>query len=181
MAGRKNRISPAGALALVGISAATVECGKLVLMVFPNVEVVTLLLALYGYVFGALGVLAAVVFVCIEPLIWGFGPWVISYIIYWPLVALTFWLLRISGVKNRWLLTGVAVAMTFLFGVLSSLVDVGLFTGFFENFISRFAVYYARGAVFYAVQTVSNAVLFPLLFVFLSERLSRIKRSLYRG
>ena len=55
------RLSPARALALVGISAATVECGKLALMALPNIEVVTLLLALYGYVFGPLGVAAAVV------------------------------------------------------------------------------------------------------------------------
>ena len=77
----------ARAIALVGIMAATLECGKLVLSFIPNVEVVTLLVALYGYVFGGLGIIAAAVFVCIEPLIWGFGSWFITYIIYWPLVA----------------------------------------------------------------------------------------------
>ena len=169
MSGKK--VSPAKALALVGISAATVECGKLALVALPNVEVVTLLVALYGYVFGLLGVLAAVVFVTIEPIIWGFGPWVISYIIYWPLVALVFWLLRKMRIKNRWLITVTAVVLTLFFGVLSSLVDVGLFTGFFDSFFERFAVYYARGIVFYAVQAVSNAVLFPLLFRFLSDKL----------
>ena len=174
----RERFSPAKALALVGISAATVECGKLALMALPNVEVVTLLLALYGYSFGALGVAAAVVFVAIEPLIWGFGPWVMTYIIYWPLVALVFWLLRVVRVKSRWILSGVAVVLTVFFGIFSSLVDVGLFTGFFDNFFERFAVYYARGIVFYAVQTVSNAVLFPLLFNFLSEKLMKVQRGI---
>ena len=65
-------------VALVGIMAATIECGKLVLSFLPNVEVVTILCALYGYVFGWLGVAAALVFVCIEPLIWGFGSRIIS-------------------------------------------------------------------------------------------------------
>ena len=167
------RLSPARALALVGISAATVECGKLALMALPNIEVVTLLLALYGYVFGPLGVAAAVVFVAIEPLIWGFGPWALTYIIYWPLVALVFWLLRAVKVNNRWILTAVAVLLTVFFGVFSSLVDVGLFTGFFDNFFERFAVYYARGIVFYAVQIACNAVLFALLFSFLSEKLMK--------
>ena len=170
----KNKLSPARALALVGISAATVECGKLVLASLPNIEVVTLLLALYGYCFGALGILAAVVFVCIEPLIWGFGPWVVSYIIYWPLVALVFWLLRAAGVKNRWLITAVAVLLTLFFGVFSSLVDVGLFTGFYDKFFERFAIYYTRGFPFYAVEVGCNAVLFPLLFPFLSEKLQKL-------
>ena len=175
----KKRFSAAKSLALVGISAATVECAKLVLASLPNVEVVTLLLALYGYCFGALGAVAAVVFVCIEPLIWGFGPWVITYVIYWPIIALVFWLLRKIKVKNRWIITAVAVLLTALFGVFSSLVDVGLFTGFFDKFFERFAVYYARGFVFYAVQIGCNAVLFPLLFPFLSEKLGKISADIH--
>lgn len=178
MAGK--RLSPARALALVGISAATVECAKLVLASLPNVEVVTLLLALYGYCFGALGVMAAVVFVCIEPIVWGVGPWFVTYLIYWPLVALVFWLLRAVRVKNRWIITGVAVILTVFFGVFSSLVDVGLFTGFFDKFFERFAVYYARGAVFYAIEIGCNAVLFPVLFPFLSAKLEKIRARLYQ-
>ena len=169
--------SAAKSIALVGIMAATVECGKLVLAMIPNVEVVTLLLALYGYVFGYLGIAAAFVFVSIEPLIYGFGTWVVSYYIYWPLVATVFWLLSKIGVKNRFILTGVAVALTFLFGVITSLVDVGLLSGYFDNFWYRFGVYYARGAVFYAVQILCNAALFPLLFKFLAEKLERVKKS----
>ena len=176
MHSRKRRISPARAIALVGISAATVECGKLALAAIPNVEVVTLLLALYGYAFGYLGVAAALVFVAIEPMIYGFGSWVVSYMIYWPLVAVVFMLLGRARIKNRLLLTAVAVCLTFFFGVLSSLVDIGLFSGFFDNFFARFAIYYARGVPFYAAQIITNAVMFPLLFPFLAERLGRIFR-----
>ena len=86
--------------ALVGIMAATVECAKLALAAIPNVEVVTLLLALYGYTFGVAGIVAAIVFVCIEPLIWGFGTWMISYFIYWPLVAATFMMLSKCRIKT---------------------------------------------------------------------------------
>jgi len=176
MPSRKKSISPARAIALVGISAATVECGKLVLAAIPNVEVVTLLLALYGYAFGYLGVAAALVFVAIEPMIYGFGSWVISYIIYWPLVAVVFMLLGRARIKNRLLLTAVAVGLTLFFSILSSLVDIGLFSGFFDNFFARFFVYYAHGVPFYTAQIVTNAVLFPLLFPFLSDKLMRIFR-----
>lgn len=164
-------------IALVGIAAATIECGKLALSFLPNVEVVTLLTALYGYVFGSLGILAALVFVCIEPLIYGVNTWVLLYFIYWPLVASVFWILGKMRVKNRWILTSVAVLLTVFFGVLSALIDVGLFSGYFDNFLYRFTVYYLRGTVFYIIQIACNAVLFPLLFNFLSEKLEKIKKN----
>ena len=170
------RSNVARKVALVGIMAATVECAKLALSFLPNIEAVTLLLGLYGYTFGCLGVAAAVVFVSIEPLIYGFGTWVISYYLYWPLVAALFALLAKAKVKNRFLLTLFAVLLTVWFSVLTSLVDVGLFSGYFDNFLYRFGVYYARGVVFYAVQIACNAVLFPLLFKFLSEKLWTIKK-----
>ena len=175
MAVNKRGMKPARCVALVGIMAATMECGKLALSFLPNIEIVTLLHAIYGYVFGALGIVASVVFVCIEPLIYGFGTWVPAYFLYWPFVAVTFLLLSRLRVKNRWLITVVAVLLTLWFGVLTSLVEIGLFSGFFDDFFSRFSVYYLRGIPFYIAQIATNAVLFPLLFRFVSERLARIK------
>lgn len=169
------RASTASYIALVGIMAATVECAKLALSFLPNIEAVTLLLALYSYVFGSAGVMAALVFVCIEPLIYGINTWVITYFIYWPLVALVFMLLGRAGVKNRFSLASVAVALTVFFGVLSSFVDLTVLAGSFDNLFQRFAVYYTRGAVFYVVQTVCNAVLFIFLFPSLRGLLEKIK------
>ena len=124
---KNGSIFNARSIALVGIMAATLECGKLVLSFLPNIEVVTILCALYGYVFGVLGIVAAVVFVCIEPLIYGFGSWIITYFTYWPLVAFVFMMLRRRGVKNRLCLMLVALAMTVGFGVLSSIIDAALY------------------------------------------------------
>ena len=167
-------MSIARSVALVGIMAATLECAKLVLAAVPNVEVITLLLALYGYTFGWLGVISAVVFVSIEPLIWGFNTWVVSYYLYWPFLALVFMLLGKRKIKNRFILTGIAVLMTVWFGVLTSLIDVGLLTGYFDNFFYRFGIYYARGFAFYAIQIACNAIIFPLLFPYLSSKLKRL-------
>lgn len=166
----------AKAIALVGISAATLECGKLVLSFLPNIEIVTLLCALYGYVFGWYGVAAAAVFVCIEPLIYGFGSWLITYLLYWPLVAFLFMMLRGRGVKNRIILTATAVGLTALFGVLSSLIDSAFYLGINENYLSNFALYYARGAIFYMVQIACNAALFPTLFLYLAGKLDQIRQ-----
>ena len=169
------RTSLARRIALVGIMAATIECGKLALSFLPNVEVVTILTALYGYTFGYLGIIASVVFVCIEPLIYGFNLWVVSYFLYWPFVAFVFMLLARARIRSRWIATLAAVILTAWFGVLTSLVEVGLLSGFFENFFYRFGIYYMRGIVFYAVQITTNAVLFPLLFRFLADKLLHIK------
>ena len=174
---KKNRVSVK--IALVGIMAAIVECGKLALSFIPNVEVVTLFLALFSYAFGSLGLLSAIIFVCIEPLIWGFGTWVFSYLIYWPMVALVFFVFGRLKIKNRFIITAAVILLTFFFGILSSLVDIGLLSGFFDNFWYRFGIYYARGVVFYVVHIVSNAVIFFLLFPFLLERIGKIKRRIF--
>ena len=170
--------SPARAVALVGICAALLECVKLALMWIPNVEGVTLLVALFGYVFGIWGVISAIVFVTIEPLIFGFGAWVISYYLYWPALAFIFMLLgkytHLSGIKERIIPTVIAVVMTLWFGVLTSAVDVGLFMGRFDNFLYRFGVMYVRGIVFYAIQVGVNLVMFPLLFSYLAGKLKML-------
>ena len=174
--GNDIRISAAKKLALVGVMAATVECGKLALSFLPNIEVVTLLLALYGYVFGWHGVVAAAVFVCIEPLICGFGSWIITYVLYWPAVAAVFMVLGRIGLKNRWILTLSAVGMTLVFGLLSSVIDAAFYFGINENYFSNLGLYYLRGIVFYAVQIACNAALFSTVFLYLSNKLSCVKR-----
>ena len=135
----RRRQSVALSIALVGIMAASIECVKLALAFLPNVEAVTLLTALYSFSFGWYGIAAAVVFVCIEPLIWGFGTWFISYLIYWPLVAVVFFLFGRLKIKNRVSVTLTAVALTLFFGVLTSFVDVGLFSGSFDRLFYGFS------------------------------------------
>lgn len=166
-------------IALVGIMAATLECAKLALASLPNIEAVTLLTAVYGYVFGPLGIAATLVFVAIEPLIWGFGTWFISYLIYWPLVATVFTLIRLLKIKNKILLVSIAtvsaILLTAFFGVLTSLVDIGLFSGSYDRFFYRFSIYYMRGVSFYLTQIITNALVFPIIFLPLTSALGRLK------
>lgn len=167
------------AVAVTGLMAATIEVGKLCLASIPNVEVVTLLCAVYGYVFGPFGMVAAGLFVCMEVAVWGFNTWVISYFLYWPLVAFVFWMLCRLHLRNRFLMTGVAVLLTAYFSFLTSVVDIGLFSGKFDRFWARFAIYYGRGITFYVVQIVCNAVLFPLLFPVFANLLLRLKNKMF--
>ena len=124
-----NKKVSARQIALVGIMAATLECGKLALSFLPNIEIVTLLCALYGYVFGISGVMATAVFVCIEPLIYGIGSWIVSYFVFWPAVALIFMMLGRRGVKQRWIFVLTAVLLSVVFGILCSVIDVAFFLG----------------------------------------------------
>ncbi len=172
---KQNKKSAALRVALVGMLAATLSCAKLVLSALPNIEVVTLLTALYGYVFGVWGILAAMVFVAVEPLFYSVGPWVITYALYWPLVAFVFWKVGKHGIKNRWILAGIAGILTVWFGVLSTLVDVGLFMGYRNDFFARFGIMYVRGIGFYITQTVCNLILFPLLFIKTAKKLQTVQ------
>ena len=161
-------------LALIAIMSATLEGGKLALSFIPNVEIVTLLCAVYGYVFGVYGIISTYIFVGLETLIWGVNTWVISYLIHWGCVAFVFMLFGKFAIKNRLIFTATAVIMTACFGVLTSLVDTGLLTGFFNDFWKRFAIIYTRGFVFYIVQIVCNLLLFLVVFKPLVKRLEKI-------
>ena len=167
-------------IALTGVMAATLEAVKLALSALPNIELVSLLLALYGYVFGLSGVLAAVIFVAAEILVWGLNTWVISYLIYWPLLAFIFWMIH-KRISNRFILTGIAVVMTFFFGILTSLVDIGLFSGYWDNFLERFTIYYLRGTWFYVAHIACNAVVFPILFKPLEKLFKKLKVQFDKG
>lgn len=168
-------------IATVGVMAATLECGKLVLSFLPNIEVVSILTALYGFVFGWAGVIASFVFVMIEPLIWGFGPWFITYLIYWPLLAFVFMCLGRRKIENRWVILAIILGLTVGFGILSSIIDVALYIGVNKHYFSNLILYYLRGIGFYLTQICCNAVLFLLIFKPLKDRLGRIKGRLMIG
>ena len=165
-------------IAVIALMAATLSGGKTALSFVPNVEIVTVLIALYAYVFGMSYVFPCVlVFVTAEIFIWGLNTWVVSYYIYWPTVAFVFSVLGKRQAK-LFSVTLSAVILTLFFGVLTSLIDVGLLTGSFDNFWYRFAVMYARGIVFFAVHVFSNLIVFLALFNPLEKTLEKLKKQL---
>lgn len=167
----------AKSIATIALMSATLSAGKLAMSVLPNIEPVTLLIALYATVFGFAYVLpATAVFVLLDMFIYGVNTWVISYFIYWPLVAFVFAFVNHKP-KNRWINCLVAVLLTLFFGVLTSLVDVGLFMGAFDNFWYRFGIMYARGILFFALHVASNFALFLLCYTPLCKALCKVKKA----
>ena len=159
-------------IAVIALMSATLTGCKMAMSFIPNVEPVSILRALYAYVFGIYYALpCAIVFVTTETFIWGVNTWVISYFIYWPLLATVFSLLG-KRKARLWQTILTAVLMTLLFGVLTSLVDVGLFLGRFDNFWALFAAMYALVILFCAVHVVCYCVLLTAAFIVLRIILS---------
>lgn len=162
-------------VALVGVMAATLECGKLILSAIANVEVVTILCAIYGYVFGWYGMISAMIFTCVEILVFGINSWVITYLIYWPLVAFVFMLLAKIKISGRIIPTAVAVGLTAFFGVLSSVIDTAYWSGINENFFKNVLIMYIRGVPFFLIHIGCNLAVFSTLFPFLVRKTTQIK------
>ena len=162
--------------------AALLVGGKEALAALPNIEVVTVFTAVCAYCWGLAVVLPAVnVFIAVDMAIWGVNTWIISYIIYWNVVALCFWALSKARFGKKIIeivcATALATLLTAFFGVLTTAVDtlVG-FTGrgFFLDFddvFKRFAALYLTGVPFFLTHIICNFALFAVAFMPL-ERLN---------
>ncbi len=177
-------------LCVTATFSALLVAGKQALAILPNVEIVTLLIALCAFVWGVGYALPAVfVFIAVDVAIYGVNTWVISYVIHWNAVALAFWLLAKVKPKNKALTvfsaTVLAVFLTACFGVLTSAVDTvvgftgkGFFTDFSE-FAKRFAAMYVAGISFFVTHVVCNAVLFSVAFLPLWEVNAKAKLRMF--
>ncbi len=176
-------------LCITAMFAALLIGGKEALASIPNVEVVTLLIAVCAYVWGlSVSIPAVFAFIAVDMCIWGFGTWVISYAIHWNVVAVCFWLFskgKMQNVMRVVFATLFAVVLTGFFGVLTSAIDTviafysGKFVVNFYDFLTRFAALYANGIAFYVTQIICNAVLFPVAFLPLVLLNQKMKRRMF--
>ena len=164
--------------------------GKEALAALPNVEVVTLFVAVCAYVWGLSVALPAVfVFVAVDVAIWGFNTWVISYVVHFNIVALVFWAFSLWRLQNNRLkvafATVFACLLTVLFGVLTTAVDTTIgFTGkgFFADFSDfgrRFAALYSAGVPFFVTHIVGNTVICAVAFLPLSSLNAKVKLRMF--
>lgn len=177
-------------VAITALFSALLTGGKMALAAIPNVEVVTILIAVFAYVWGlAYALPSVVVFIVVQIFIYGFNIWVIQYFIHWPAVAVAFWLIGKIRWKKVWLnivvVTVSAVVVTFLFGVMTSMIDTLIsytakagFKFALDDFWYRFGIVYVRGASFYVTQIICNGGLFATVFLPLAKALKRAKLGL---
>lgn len=78
----------------IALLSAILYVSKAVLEMFPNVELVSILIIVYTLVFGTETFLIITVFNIFELVQWGFGSWWVSYLYVWPLLCLGVLLLK---------------------------------------------------------------------------------------
>ena len=158
-------------LAFAGVMGALLVVGKFAFSFIPNVEVVTTLLIAYCFVFGFDGVISSLVFCTLDVIIYPPSiDVVISYYIYWNLMAITIATLSKLKVKNFIPHFVTACVYTLLFGAITSLFN-SLFFGV------PFGAVYVAGLYFYAIHLVSTAVFMIIGFKPVTKVLERVKKS----
>ena len=153
-------------ITLFGMLAAMTFGAKWVMAGLPNIEPVSLMVLLFGAVFGWKALFPVAVYVAAEVLFYGLGPWNINYLYIWPMLAVAGYLLR--GVRHRLVWALVSGVFGLLFGALCAPVDV--FIGGFGYAVSK----WVSGIPFDLTHCVGNFVIALLLFVPLRDLLEKL-------
>lgn len=149
----------------VAFMAAMLSAFKFALSFVPNVEIVTLMICVYGSAMGiAYALPAALVFCTVEIALYGFGSWVLLYYVYWCLLA------AVAGCvlkgKRIWLAVVIGTIGSALFGVLSACCDTLFCAASLApaRLGDYWIAYYIRGLYFDVVHIISNAVILSVLY-----------------
>lgn len=156
-------------VARVALLAALLTVGKMAFAAVPNVEVVTVLIIVYGATLGLPYALAATLIFCtVEMAIWPPHTWVLLYYLYWPTLAIvsSLTLRRANILKTTVFAVIIAVVGSFLFGLLSACVDTLFCVANLSPADLRkyWIAYYLRGVYFDVVHIVSNGIIVGVLF-----------------
>lgn len=157
---------------LFGMLAALTFGAKWVMAGLPNIEPVSLMVMLFGAVFGWKALFPVFVYVAAEILFYGLGTWNINYLYVWPILAVVACTMRPMKHPLGWaVLSGV---FGLLFGVLCAPVDV--FIGGFGYAVSK----WVSGIPFDLAHCVGNFVIALLLFVPLRNMMEKLYNRMER-
>ena len=138
----------------------------------PNIEPVSLMVMIFGAVFGWKALFPVAVYVAAEILFYGLGPWNINYLYVWPLLAVLAMLMRNVRHPLAWaVLSGVFGLM---FGALCAPVDV--FIGGVGYAVSK----WVSGIPFDLTHCAGNFVIALLLFAPLRNMTEKMYEKMLR-
>jgi len=141
---------------------------KFVMSYLPNIEPVSLMIIIFGAVFGLKSLFPTYVYVLAEILVYGLGTWNINYLYVWPILAICAIFLRKMQSPIGWALLSGTFGL--LFGALCAPVDIAI-SGF-----SYAVTKWANGIPFDLLHCVGNFVIALLLF----KPLRNLFEKLYR-
>lgn len=167
-------------IVLIALLTATLTGGKFALSSIPNVEIITLLIMVYTIVFGLrISLPTVLIFVTLEMFIFPFNTWVLSYYVYWPMLAIVTRLCSKLIKKNQYLFPAlIAGVMTLFFGVLTSFIDACFYAGE-QTILSMFVAIYVKGVTFFIIHFVSNVVVLAVAFLPLVKLLTKLKERFF--
>lgn len=154
-------------LTLFGMLAAMTFGAKWVMSSLPNIEPVSLMVMIFGAVFGWKAVFPIAVYVTAEILFYGLASWNINYLYIWFILAAAAICLRRMEHPLGWAILSGAFGL--LFGVLCAPVD--LVIGGWSYTVSK----WISGIPFDLMHCVGNFVIALLLF----KPLRNLTRKLY--
>ena len=155
-------------VALFGILGGLTFAAKMAMAWMANIEPVSLMVMLFATTFGLKAVYPIYVYVLMEYVFFGFGPWSFNYLYIWLVLAVFAWLLR--GMTNPFgwaLLSGI---FGILFGALCAPVD--MFIGGWNYAVAK----WVTGIPFDIAHCVGNFAIALLLFVPLRKVLEKLYR-----
>ena len=181
---KKRTVLTARYVTQVAVMAGLITALKFALSFLPNVEVITLLIAVFSTVWGLKYSLpATMVFCTVEMAIYGIGSWVPLYFLYWPLLAVIFHF-ALRG-KKAPVAMGISVSiglvMTILFGVLSACTDTLFVLGAVSKDMlgTYFVSYYLKGLWFDIVHVVSVVISLLVLYIPLVKICEKIVKGIH--
>jgi energy-coupling factor transport system substrate-specific component len=155
-------------IAIIGMMSAIMIAVQVVLGFIPNIELVSLLVILYTLVFGWNALYIIYVFVAVEGLIYGIGPWWINYLYIWTVLFIIAMLLRRMKTTLLWAVISGAFGLSF--GALCSIpyfITGGINSGF---------AYWVQGIPFDLAHCAGNFIAALVLFRPLYLILDKINR-----
>lgn len=160
-------------LVLLSFLGAILAVSQIALSFLPNIEVVSLLIIIFGLVYGKKSIYSVAVFVVIQGLFYGFGTWWLGYAIIWPILIVLTLLLKKWLAENYLALSIFSGAYGFFFGMLFSVPYI---------FISgwKFAfLYWLRGIPYDLVHMLGNYFIMLLLGKVIYNLLIRLNKQYY--
>lgn len=157
---------------LFGILGAMTFALKLGMAALPNIEPVSLLILVYGAVFGYKALYPTFVYVTMEILCFGLGIWNVYYLYVWPALVLIAIFLRDMKPPLAWAL--VSGVFGLLFGALCAIADA------FIGGVGFAVAKWASGIPFDIAHCAGNFIIALVLFKPLRELLEKLYRNMKR-
>lgn len=157
---------------LFGILGAMTFAAKYVMAILPNIEPVSLMVMLFGAVFGWKGLYPTYLYVLMEVLFYGLGTWNVNYLYIWAvLLALAVSLRKMEQPIGWAVLSG---TFGLLFGALCAPVDVVI------GGVSYAAAKWVSGIPFDIAHCAGNFVIALVLFGPMRKLVERLHNRMKR-